>query len=712
MPRRMLIDARHPGETRVAIQDNQELHDFDLETASRTQIKSNIYLAKVVRIEPSLQAAFIEYGGDRHGFLPFSEIHPDYFQIPVADREKLATEQAQIIERARDLDEDGSDGQIQDSAETETTEVVDEDPVSTDEMATDNDESNQKSSQGDSSDSRKVRNTDDAEGRASAEIHAVILKRGYRIQEVIKKRQILLVQVAKEERGNKGAALTTYLSIAGRYCVLMPNTPRGGGISRKITDATKRKNLKKVAADLQIPNGMGLIVRTAGQDRTGTEIRRDFRGLLKQWEVIRSTTLKEVAPSLIFEEGTLIKRAIRDLYSRSIDEVLVEGKEGYRLAKSSMQYLIPSHAKKVQLHKDKLSLFHKYGVERELDAMYSPIVQLNSGGYVVISPTEALVAIDVNSGRSNRERSIEDTAYKTNLEAAKEIARQLRLRDLAGLIVIDFIDMMDRQNERGIERKFKEMLKEDRARIQVGRISQFGLLSLSRQRMRRSVQEALSTRCDFCGGTGYMHSVEASALHVLRAIEGRALNHNSGTLTVQVPPAVGFFVLNHHRRELSELETRFELSIGLEPDESISAPNYKFLVADPADRIETAQESTVTTTEDMRGTLSDISGDSGRKRRRSRRKRRETENRTEEQVAPENAAGSAVSASAGDDTSEPRRKRRRRRTGRRRKENEKRTTEGSESKVKENVPEMNLGSGRDSAEGRLNHQIADAVSPA
>ena len=488
MFKRMLIDATNPEETRVAVVQGNALEDFDLEFAARKQIKGNVYLAKITRVEPSLQAAFVEYGGNRHGFLSFNEIHPDYYQIPVADREKLVEEQA-----SAEVDENAENG-----------EAVEE--VGGDEIE------------------------DEAERRRRPSY------RGYKIQEVIKRRQIMLVQVVKEERGNKGAALTTYLSLAGRYCVLMPNTNRGGGISRKISNPKDRKRLKTVLDGLDIPEGIGVIVRTAGAERSKAEIKRDYDYLMKQWITIRELTLASTAPKLIYEEASLIKRTIRDLYSKEIDEILVEGDEGYRHAKDFMKLMIPSHAVRVKQYKDaSVPILHRYQVETQIDAIHNPIVQLKAGGYIVLNSTEALVAIDVNSGRATRGRNIEETAYKTNLEAAEEVARQLRLRDLAGLVVIDFIDMEVSRNVHAVERKLKEALRSDRARIQVGRISHFGLMEMSRQRLRPSVMESATEVCPGCGGAGHVRSTEGTALHVLRAVEEEGIRQRSANIVLHVP---------------------------------------------------------------------------------------------------------------------------------------------------------------------------------
>lgn len=530
--KKMLIDATHPEETRVVIIAGNRLEDFDVEVESRRQLKGNIYLAKVTRVEPSLQAAFVDYGGNRHGFLAFDEIHPDYYQIPVADREALLAED----------EADGSD----DAAEEESSE-----------------EGGVETLGGDDSEEVEAR-------------RPVKHRRHYKIQEVIKRRQILLIQVVKEERGTKGAALTTYLSLAGRYCVLMPNTARGGGISRKIANGTDRKRLKTILNDLKIPKGMAVIVRTAGSKRSKAEIKRDYEYLTRLWSNVREHTLESIAPCLIHEEGNLIKRSIRDLYTKDIEEVIVDGDEGYRAAKDFMKLLIPSHAKRVQPHKDSsVSITHAYNVESQLDAIHSPEVQLKSGGYIVINPTEALVSIDVNSGRATKERNIEETALKTNLEAATEIARQLRLRDLSGLIVIDFIDMEVNRNQTKVERQFKDAMRSDRARIQIGRISSFGLLELSRQRLRPSLIETSSEPCPHCGGTGNRRSTESTALQMLRAIEDEGANRRADSVTVYMPNSVALYLLNHKRQIMAEIEQRCSISIFLENDDALIPPDYR-----------------------------------------------------------------------------------------------------------------------------------------
>jgi ribonuclease E len=569
MANKMLIDASHPEETRVVVVRGQRVEEFDFEAANRKQLRGNIYLAKVTRVEPSLQAAFVEYGGNRHGFLAFSEIHPDYYQIPTADRQALLEDEAERDrERERERDEEkrpnrrrvkvkSSDGG--DSVSGDDAEDVDNDADADTGDDNDND-------QNDDADSVEQLGGDALEELPERRVS----RRQYKIQEVIKRRQILLVQVVKEERGNKGAALTTYLSLAGRYSVLMPNTARGGGISRKITSAEDRKRLKSIVQDLEVPDGMGVILRTAGASRTKPEVKRDFEYLMRAWESVREMTLSSAAPSLVYEEGSLIKRVIRDLYNKDIDEVLVSGDEGYREAKDFMRMLMPSHAKAVKAYKEATPLFAAFGIEAQLDAMFSTQVSLKSGGYLVINPTEALVSIDVNSGRSTREHNIEDTALKTNLEAADEVARQLRLRDLAGLIVIDFIDMEENRNNRAVEKRLKEALKTDRARIQIGRISAFGLLEMSRQRMRTGVLESSSVVCPTCAGSGFVRATPSVALHVLRAVEELLIKGATHNLTIRTHYAVAFYILNQKRVHLRELEERFGVEITVSIDETLA----------------------------------------------------------------------------------------------------------------------------------------------
>jgi ribonuclease E len=572
MVKRMLIDATHAEETRVVVMSGTRLEEFDVETSTKKQLKGNIYLAKIVRVEPSLQAAFVDYGGGRHGFLAFSEIHPDYYQIPVADRQRLLAEHREVIKQsatAAAADFGDTEG---DEHKHHPVEVPAERLNGEDEAAGAAAEAVALPEDGEAP--VELVGGDDSEDVERRRPFKSL--RHYKIQEVIKRRQIVLVQVVKEERGNKGAALTTYLSLAGRYCVLMPNTARGGGVSRKITNAADRKRLKAIANDLDIPEGMAVIIRTAGSERTKPEIKRDYEYLLRLWDSVRELTLKSVAPTLVYEEANLIKRSIRDLYSRDIDEIQVDGEEGYRLAKDFMRMLTPSHARKVQLFRDPtMPLFHKFQVESQLDAMHSPIVQLRSGGYLVINQTEALVAIDVNSGRSTKERHIEETALKTNCEAADEVARQLRLRDLAGLIVIDFIDMEETRNNHTVERRLKEAMRFDRARIQLGKISPFGLLELSRQRLRPSLMETSFQPCSHCGGSGVIRSVESASVHVLRAIEEEGVRHRSTEVTVAVHPNIALYILNQKRTALAEIEARYGFRVLLTGDENLIPPVFR-----------------------------------------------------------------------------------------------------------------------------------------
>ncbi|MCJ7421759.1 Rne/Rng family ribonuclease [Sphingomicrobium astaxanthinifaciens] len=555
MSTRMLIDARHPEETRVAVADGNRIQEFDFESSEHKQLKGNIYLAKVTRVEPSLQAAFIEYGGNRHGFLAFSEIHPDYYQIPKQDRDALLAEEAEHAAEEARLREEGDEEPLDPHHEDDGT---DDRPAEPDEEGLASD-----ASPVDETAVEQVRNKRRA------------LRRRYKIQDVIQRRQVLLVQVVKEERGNKGAALTTYLSLAGRYCVLMPNTSHGGGISRKISNGPDRKRLKQIMADLKLPRSMGLIVRTAGLSRTKTEIKRDFDYLARLWDEIRAKTLKSSAPSLIYRDSDLVKRAIRDLYSREIDEVLVEGEDGYKAARRFMKLLMPSHVKRVKQYDDPTPIFQRYGIEDQLGGMYNPTVQLKSGGYLVINPTEALVSIDINSGRSTKEHNIENTAFQTNLEAAKEIARQLRLRDMAGLIVIDFIDMEQNSHVRKVEKAMKDALKNDRARIQVGRISSFGLLEMSRQRLRTGVLEASTHACPHCDGTGLMRTASSSGLSALRMIEDEAARGKGSTIVLGAGRETAIFLLNKKRAELAEVESRYGVTVEVEIDEAFEGAKMR-----------------------------------------------------------------------------------------------------------------------------------------
>ncbi|GAA2822045.1 RNAse E [Aminobacter aminovorans] len=800
MPNKMLIDASHPEETRVVVVRGNRIEEFDFESQDKKQLKGNIYLARVTRVEPSLQAAFVEYGGNRHGFLAFSEIHPDYYQIPVADRQALLRAEAEEAEDEEDEDNDGDDSKSQDrnrgrrrrrggknrgrNDENKPEGASDDDNASSEDdgessAASDASDANADASAVDEgnggSDEREptsIAASVDADvvserapkptviendnGGVIEEVHSTHhddheiesvgaedaleevrnrrkpVRRHYKIQEVIKRRQILLVQVVKEERGNKGAALTTYLSLAGRYSVLMPNTARGGGISRKITNAQDRKRLKEVVADLEVPKGMGVILRTAGESRTKAEIKRDYEYLMRLWENVRSLTLQSTAPALVYEEGSLIKRSVRDLYNKDIDEVLVAGEDGYREAKDFMRMLMPSHAKVVQPYRDITPIFVRSGIESQLERMVQPQVTLKSGGYIIINQTEALVAIDVNSGRSTKEHSIEETALHTNLEAAEEVARQLRLRDLAGLIVIDFIDMEENRNNRAVEKKLKDCLKNDRARIQVGRISHFGLMEMSRQRIRASVLESTMKPCPHCGGTGHVRSDSSVALQVVRAIEEFLLKDSRSHITVKTPVATALYVLNHKRSTLVDLENRFGVTITLEADDSVGSQNHAIFrgaiaekpanfalpVAAPAyeepeeiedEIVEEEEEAVVVEAQPARAPQPAAAAEGGEqhdRKRRKRRRRRGGRDRDREHGAPQEGAVvageaneaedgeedvaaeavvseeageiAAVDATAAEDAAAKKRRRGKRGGKRNRKEDEEQSAEGSE----------------------------------
>ena len=588
MATRMLIDARHPEETRVAVLKGNRIEEFDFESADKKQIKGNIYLAKVTRVEPSLQAAFVDFGGNRHGFLAFSEIHPDYYQIPKEDREALLAEEAAHAEEEAalrasegdDEDEEGGEGyegeDFQDGGLTEV-DTSEKDHVATIEdgnvengfETSDEDASEEESSgRGRRGRGRRQGGRNGGRSKEADELRAkrMALRRRYKIQDVIHRRQVLLVQVVKEERGNKGAALTTYLSLAGRYCVLMPNSSHGGGISRKISSASDRKRLKSIIAEMDLPRSMGCIVRTAGLQRTKTEIKRDFDYLARLWDELREMTMRSAAPALIHSDSDLIKRAIRDIYNRDIEEVIVEGEEGYRAAKDFMKLLMPSHGRKVKPYADPVPLFQRFGAEDQLTAMYDPVVQLRSGGYIVINPTEALVSIDINSGRATKEHGIEQTAVATNLEAAQEIARQLRLRDMAGLVVIDFIDMEYGSNVRKVEKAVKEALKNDRARIQVGRISSFGLMEMSRQRLRTGVLEATTRSCPHCDGTGLVRTASSAGLSALRLIEDEAAKGKGVVVSLFASTEAAIYLLNAKRTDLADIEDRYGVNVEVIPE--------------------------------------------------------------------------------------------------------------------------------------------------
>jgi len=587
----MLIDATHSEETRVVVVEGNKVDEFDFESSNKKQLAGNIYLAKVTRVEPSLQAAFVDYGGNRHGFLAFSEIHPDYYQIPVEDREKLIEEE---LAYAKKIQEEAEKKEQENLANTDSSNLK--------ENQEDGTQSNE-----DDNETLSPTEKEQLTHEESEELNTFKPRhRRYKIQEVIKVRQILLIQVVKEERGNKGAALTTYLSIAGRYCVLMPNTARGGGISRKITNANDRKRLKSIANELEIPETTGLIVRTAGANRTKVEIKRDFEYLLRQWEEVRNLTLKSIAPCQIYEEGSLIKRSIRDLYTRDVDEIFVEGKQGFQSAKEFMKMLMPSHVKKVHEYNDPMPLFSRYQVESFLSGMFNPTVQLKSGGYLVIGITEALVAIDVNSGRATKEGSIEETALKTNLEAADELSRQLRLRDLAGLIVIDFIDMDERRNNNAVEKRLKDRLKDDRARIQIGRISNFGLLEMSRQRLRPGMLEATTAPCAHCHGTGIVRSDNNLALMILREVEEEAVRGRNKEILISTSFDVSNYLINNKREHILEIEKRNNISIRIEANPQMKSPNYSLEKFKESSRKIAPLEQNLVSVD---STLSEIKGD-------------------------------------------------------------------------------------------------------
>lgn len=722
MKTRMLIDARHREETRVAVVKGNTIEEFDFESAEHKQLKGNIYLAKVTRVEPSLQAAFVDYGGNRHGFLAFSEIHPDYYQIPKEDRERLLAEEAAAaaeeaaLREQEEAEEDEPTGimrsEAHDEEDPDFIEVESDDRIDTIDITEgeepdleangdDNGEDypERDSSPDDDNDGRKDQRGRRRRGRggrsnaprASDEARAkrLNLRRRYKIQDVIHRRQVLLVQVVKEERGNKGAALTTYLSLAGRYCVLMPNTSHGGGISRKISSASDRKRLKSIISDLKLPATMGCIIRTAGLARTKPEIKRDFDYLARLWDEIRERTLKGAAPMLIHSDSDLVKRAIRDIYNKDIDDVLVEGADGYKAAKDFMKLLMPSHAKRVQHYADPVSLFQRYGVEDQLNAMYNPVVQLKSGGYIVINPTEALVSIDINSGRSTKEHGIEQTALATNLEAAREIARQLRLRDMAGLVVIDFIDMDHHSNARKVERAMKEALKNDRARIQVGRISSFGLMEMSRQRLRTGVLEASTRVCPHCEGTGLVRTASSSALSALRLIEEESARGHGSQISLQASQEATIYILNNKRAELAEIEDRYHVRVEVLPNGEVEGAKMVVTASGPRperpaipapivdfddddDDIEEIEDEVETDEVEERAEESSREDRNGkRKRRRRGRRGGRNRERDEQSASTEEGAEGDVPEPAENDSgeetaeTEPARKPRRSRGGRR-----------------------------------------------
>ena len=828
MADKMLIDASHEEETRVVVVRGNRIEEFDFESQHKKQIRGNIYLAKVTRVEPSLQAAFVDYGGNRHGFLAFAEIHPDYYQIPLADRQALM--QAEAEEQKKIADDESADpvvdlasaeqpfvGELSSSEEASSGEAVapetgaeaaeaspgeaeaekpkakprrsrsrkkapepeagaeaagsaegdasvDDDKGAPGEMAamveTDSiseEVRGRRSNDDDDDDDHGEKEEIESVGAEDAmeEVPDRVVRKPrkqYRIQEVIKRRQILLVQVAKEERGNKGAALTTYLSLAGRYSVLMPNTARGGGISRKITQPTDRKRLKEIARELDVPQGMGVILRTAGANRTRVEIKRDFEYLMRLWENVRTLTLASTAPCLVYEEGSLIKRSIRDLYNKDISEVIVSGEEGYREAKDFMKMLMPSHAKVVQPYRDLHPIFARSGIEAQLDRMLQPQVTLKSGGYLIINQTEALVAIDVNSGRSTREHSIEDTALQTNLEAAEEVARQLRLRDLAGLIVIDFIDMEEKRNNRSVEKKLKDCLKNDRARIQVGRISHFGLLEMSRQRIRASVLESTTQICTHCGGTGHVRSQSSVALHVLRGIEEYLLKNTTHDITVRTTPEIALYLLNQKRHTVVDYERRFGVSIYVESDDGIGSSHFAIdrgeavenpvkieslmqFAALPVEEedeevfIEEDEDEEAVEAKAQPGAPSQADEQNGRKRKRRRRRRNRNGDRSEgvngEHTGHEEGSESDDDAEEGEDQTEAReeaeagseqdengrRKRRRRgkRGGRRNRPGEEGHEAGESDEEEASVSAADEGDGESGAEQPVPQNAAAAA---
>ena len=676
----MLIDATHAEETRVVVVEGNKVDEFDFESLNKRQLSGNIYLAKVTRVEPSLQAAFVDYGGNRHGFLSFAEIHPDYYQIPVADREALIAEEEAY---AKSLEEEASIAQQKKSRVRKRKTKVIAEEANNDEILTseiiDNSNTNTSIEEQTAETSAEINsdltehidesninndksldihtdedieaNTEDAraeddiiddgiESVANEDIEEEVRPRKprprrYKIQEVIKVRQILLIQVVKEERGNKGAALTTYLSLAGRYCVLMPNTARGGGISRKITNVQDRKKIKEITSELDVPKGAGLIVRTAGAKRNRDDILRDYEYLMRQWTQIRDVTLESIAPTQIYAEGDIIKRSIRDLYNNDIDEIIVDGERGFEAAKAYMTMLMPSHVKRVKQYKNKMPLYARYQVESYLGGMFNPTVQLKSGGYIVIGVTEALVAVDVNSGKATKESSIEKTALKTNLEAADEVARQLRLRDLAGLIVIDFIDMEERRNNISVEKRMKDKLKSDRARIQVGRISGFGLMEMSRQRLRPGMLEATTKECPHCLGTGLVRSDDSQALSILREIEEEAIRKRTKEIHATVPVGISNYLLNHKRENIALIESQYGISIIIEASSTMIGTEYELekrktssrIIADVFDmptalEMETAANIEVVKNSEDDSSLNNPEEDDKPKKRRRRRRRK------------------------------------------------------------------------------------------
>ncbi len=729
MTKKMLIDASHPEETRVVVVNHSRVEELDFESQAKRQIRGNVYLARVTRVEPSLQAAFVEFGGNRHGFLAFSEIHPDYYQIPFEDRQALIeAEQAESLEQeARDMaaiDNKGTNGEIAECVDPFTPAATNhrtadkklvrelDDPtamasknykaadaefeqmeaaiaalgLSSDSSDDDNDNDND-----DDDDDDDAADDDDKEVAAEQkkmdrQRKKRMSRRRYKIQEVVKRGQILLVQAVKEERGNKGAALTTYMSLAGRYCVLMPNTPRGGGISRKIANGGDRKRLKSIMSELEVPKGMGVIVRTAGAKRSKTEIERDYDYLAKLWDTIRDTTMNSVAPALIHQEGDLVKRSLRDLYNKDIEEVLVQGEGAFNDAKAFITMLMPSHAENIKLYTDEIPLFLRYQVEEQIENSLDPVAQLPSGGYLVIHPTEALVSVDVNSGRSTKERNVERTALKTNLEAADEVARQMRLRDLAGLVVIDFIDMDENRNNRAVEKRMKDALSRDRARVQMARISQFGLMEISRQRRRRSLLEGSSASCEHCGGVGRKRSVESSALKAIRAIEEEGIRGKASRIRLRVSPNVALYLFNEKRDLLQHVDKEFNLFTELVSDENLHRPDFEIervelrenSGADPLDALEKAAKKALknrparkprqenSEREDDNGN-EDRNDRGGRSKNNNRRRRgkRNDRNQNSDNATEDNSETPKVEAAEGARDGEGETRKRRRRRGRR-----------------------------------------------
>ncbi len=707
MTKRMLIDATHKEETRVSITDGNKLVEYDYESQSRKPIKGSIYLAKVTRVEPSLQAAFVNFGGNRHGFLPFSEIHPDYFRIPVADREALMAEQEALLkehdeeeaaeeaelEEDQEAEDDVSDSESVDDTDDDTgvdagVDVPAEDEGHEDDVDVDgnvkaddseNDADGNSDSKAEDNESEKQgnkrgrgrgkgrgRGRGRGKGRAQYRNKSVEvvggddydaeqrfrfnLRRKYKIQEVIKRGQIMLVQANKEERGNKGAAVGSYLSLPGRYCVLMPNSPRAGGVSRKIANGKDRARMREIVKELDIPKGMSVIVRTAGVTRTKAEIKRDLDYLMRLWNNIRELTLESSAPALVYEEADLIKRSVRDLYTRDVEEIIVSGESGYKIAKDFMKMLIPSHVKKVKRYEDeKLPLFHRYQIESQIDEIGQTEVRLKSGGYLVINPTEALVSIDVNSGKATKGRHIEETALKTNLEAADEVARQLKLRDLGGLVVIDFIDMEDRRSNGKVERRMRDALSDDRARVQVGRISSFGLMELSRQRLSPSLTEAQYETCKACSGMGVVRTADAMSIIVMRAIEEEGIRGRAAQIIVQVNSTVALYILNHKRKKLAEVEERYNFQVLLRVDDELPVSDHKIEVSMPATSGDESSEDDEKTADDNKGNDEDKPKRSrGRRGGRNRNRRKNDEQQNNDETVEEEAKASSDEVSSED----------------------------------------------------------------